>query len=1308
MKTNQIRWGALTLTTIAFLLLAGTAGATPAIAPQFYGGVTINGGPAADGTMIVAKMDGNDRGSIMTLNGWYGGAAAFDPKLLVNAEIEEIGQTITFFVREGGIDYQTGQTAVFIEEGSVERLDLSATVPVKPNQVPFVQVLDPSFKYTNEPGFTLKVVGANFTSSSSIQWNGANRTTFYASSTELYAQIASDDIVKSGTAQVAVINPPPGGGISNSKPFSIIQSINLVPVIVSISPNEIDAGSQGFTLEVNGYNFVSSTVVRWNGVDKQTTYISSNQVSAEISSIDIVKSGTATITAFNPAPGGGTSTGVTFIIHEVTNPIPILISISPNSTGYGASGLKISVSGWNFIPSSIVRWNGVARTTSYNSETELIVDIPSSDLANPKTSIITVFNPPLGGGISEGRPFTVSSTPVEKGGKEILQGSDVFLGEMGLDIRNAVGDYSQIAWFENGNIQSTPTKVITINDKSEFDIDPMNFNESVRIRDEAAWYPWSGSSAYPKSAFIMKKPFISVEVVDSTGSQPSTLYQGDKLNFRIRTNLYTIYQRPDKPIDGFSRISVQNPDNQIFSQLYVTPDTESSSLTGLKVDTSPYPWANQFLENDWWNTGARSTNGNLRYPPGDYNVWASAEINGMKVDSGIGQLSITIKADTIELLISKSTVTRSGSFTATVQGRGGVDYYIWIYECPIKTTGYPCDQPPLISEEPQENVYLDPINGPWTIGAQKVLCCKQDGTIRDTIPLYPFNGTRYYARVKPHIPESGNVSYVDVLFDTSANTAAPRTYTIRVESKPDTEGRIISDQKTVTVENGIVTILANDTFYLGESLKISGINTDSWTTYLFLKGPCQATCGSNLLNPKKPVVYNEPDTFTFVPVYDDPETPEKRDWQLPNGGLWDTRNLSIDVGNYTIYALSKPTDYCSLDPTKSCPECICTVYAVKNITILKPYVEAQINPTSITIPQCAPCYPNCVDRPECANPCAGKGLVLSGKVTGNPNKTMSIWIFGENGRVGDVHFIHDYFPVLCDDTFSVNVLELINRSTKLQYLEIGKYDVIVQHPMYNHVFDVIFENEIPPQDNITYPQDPFRRFVVSTSPVKWSKVFPVEGPGSIWDYRAVDALTGAMYPNTPSIDDTYVKLSFEVKPEGVAPTPDTITFYPGWNIVSSPKKLATGYKTAKEVFSSLNMDNHPVLLYDGESKSWISLKESDEIMQLNGYWVYSKERTNLKFVYDSVQPSTLPSKQLFQGWNTIGYSGTPSSATARTVLLSLDTTWQMVIGYLGEVPEDPIIRGNIDPKYSDTKREMFATHGYWIYMNEAGKLQGME
>src|SRR5207247_1750601 len=68
---------------------------------------------------------------------------------------------------------------------------------------------------------TLRVSGSSFAASSVVQWNGTARATTFVSSTQLQAAIDASDIAAAGTAQVTVVTPAPGGGISVALTFTV-------------------------------------------------------------------------------------------------------------------------------------------------------------------------------------------------------------------------------------------------------------------------------------------------------------------------------------------------------------------------------------------------------------------------------------------------------------------------------------------------------------------------------------------------------------------------------------------------------------------------------------------------------------------------------------------------------------------------------------------------------------------------------------------------------------------------------------------------------------------------------------------------------------------------------------------------------------------------------------------------------------------------------------------------------------------------------------------------------------------------------
>ncbi len=121
-----------------------------------------------------------------------------------------------------------------------------------------------------------------------------------------------------------------------------------MPTEASLSPSSETAGDSAFTLTVTGTQFVSTSVVQWNGSARPTTFVSSTTLTAAISAADIANGGIVPVTVMNPAPGGGTSNSNNFTIN---NPVPTATSLSPDSATAGGPQFTLTVNGTNFVPS---------------------------------------------------------------------------------------------------------------------------------------------------------------------------------------------------------------------------------------------------------------------------------------------------------------------------------------------------------------------------------------------------------------------------------------------------------------------------------------------------------------------------------------------------------------------------------------------------------------------------------------------------------------------------------------------------------------------------------------------------------------------------------------------------------------------------------------------------------------------------------------------------------------------------------------------------------------------------------------------
>jgi hypothetical protein len=179
------------------------------------------------------------------------------------------------------------------------------------NPVPKLTSLLPASIIAGGSGFTLTLTGSGFVKGSLVEWNGKGLTTTYVSPTELQATVPASDTLD-GDISITVFNSLPGGGTSNPKTLPID---NPVPVVISILPASVKAGSGSFTLTVNGFDFNEGAKVQWNGIALSTVFVSDMQLQAAVPANDVATAGSATVTVANPAPTPSPSNPVTFTIN---------------------------------------------------------------------------------------------------------------------------------------------------------------------------------------------------------------------------------------------------------------------------------------------------------------------------------------------------------------------------------------------------------------------------------------------------------------------------------------------------------------------------------------------------------------------------------------------------------------------------------------------------------------------------------------------------------------------------------------------------------------------------------------------------------------------------------------------------------------------------------------------------------------------------------------------------------------------------------------------------------------------------------
>jgi len=104
---------------------------------------------------------------------------------------------------------------------------------------------------------------------------------------------------------------------------------------------------------------------------------------------------------------------------------------------------------------------------------------------------------------------------------------------------------------------------------------------------------------------------------------------------------------------------------------------------------------------------------------------------------------------------------------------------------------------------------------------------------------------------------------------------------------------------------------------------------------------------------------------------------------------------------------------------------------------------------------------------------------------------------------------------------------------------------------------------------------------------------------------------------------------------------------------------------------------------------------------LDGIWIHSSDAIDVPLEYSQAAFTSMPAKQLYSGWNSIGFSYT-QPLQARDSLVSIQEQWLQVIGFDSSTQsyQTSIVK-NGTGSHSDTNH-MYPLKGYWVKMNSNG------
>ena len=290
-----------------------------------------------------------------------------------------------------GANY-TAQPAGFVITGSVNG----------GTDGPAIYSLSPTIVPAGSSGVALTVLGGGFVKGGALTWTMDGQTTLLParwrnSATLLTAAVPWPLLMLPGTAQVRYSNPD--GRTSAQVVFEITGSA-VQPVVGSVTPSPVTAGSADFVVTLHGSAFVpgGGVYISVNGSSTRLggDFIDQWTVSAKVPAALIATAGSAQLTYQNP--DGTISTAATLTISAPGTNAPFVSSLSTkviSPIDYG--DVMIRANGGGFDPAGEFRWtmnySGSDLSAIPVNASQMLIRIPAALLQTAGTALVHYVAP---------------------------------------------------------------------------------------------------------------------------------------------------------------------------------------------------------------------------------------------------------------------------------------------------------------------------------------------------------------------------------------------------------------------------------------------------------------------------------------------------------------------------------------------------------------------------------------------------------------------------------------------------------------------------------------------------------------------------------------------------------------------------------------------------------------------------------------------------------------------------------------------------------------------------------------------------
>ncbi len=267
------------------------------------------------------------------------------------------------------------------------------------NPVPAISSATPSSANVSDAPFVLTLRGSGFNSATQVTFDGVAAMVTVVSASEIRVSVSAAMVPAGGSKLVRVTNPEPGGGSAETT----IAIANSAAVLTAISPSTASTGSGAVTLTLSGTGFLNGATVRFGGIERPGTFISSTAIAFGVTASELAVAGPKNVSVQNPL--AIPSNAITF---SVLNPMPVISALAPLSSPINTS-VTLTLTGTAFVRNATVAVDGIAISTTFVSPTQLVATLPAARIPVAGNYAVTVVQPAPGGGTSNALTFTAQN-----------------------------------------------------------------------------------------------------------------------------------------------------------------------------------------------------------------------------------------------------------------------------------------------------------------------------------------------------------------------------------------------------------------------------------------------------------------------------------------------------------------------------------------------------------------------------------------------------------------------------------------------------------------------------------------------------------------------------------------------------------------------------------------------------------------------------------------------------------------------------------------------------------------------------------